>query len=89
LVLTMPNQHAAELAAERGRRVNPGLALLARSTKSEDLERLQAMGIAAVQTEFEGGLEMIRQALLHYGRAGDDVWQTVDESRQEIYRERS
>jgi hypothetical protein len=39
---------------------------------------------AVVQSEFEGGVEMLRQTLIHCGR-GDDIQQLVSELRASLY----
>ena len=39
-----------------------------------------------VQPEFEAGLEIARQALLHLGMPGDEVEQYEDNVRHELYK---
>jgi CPA2 family monovalent cation:H+ antiporter-2 len=89
LLLTMPDQNTVNLAVERGRRMNPGLILVARSTNIHYLQHLRALGVSvAVQPEFEGGLEMIRQGLLHWGRDEGDTSRILQRLRHEIYEAR-
>ena len=89
LLLTMPDQHTVDLAADRSRRLNPDLALVVRCNRVDDLQKLQDRGIVAVQPEFEGGLEMVRQVLTRCGRANEEIGRIVDQSRREIYQEKS
>jgi CPA2 family monovalent cation:H+ antiporter-2 len=86
LLLTMPDQNTVNLAMDRGRRMNPNLLMVARSTNIRNLRRLRELGVSvAVQPEFEGGLEMVRQGLLRYGRPEADTARIVDRLRQEVY----
>ncbi|MBY0505532.1 MAG: cation:proton antiporter [Bryobacteraceae bacterium] len=87
LLLTMPDKHTVDLAADRSRRLNPALRLVVRTTQLEYLQDLQSRGISAVQPEFEGGLEMVRQVLTHCGHADDEIMRLVNQSRREIYEE--
>jgi len=85
LLLTMQELATVELAIQRARARNPKLAVVARSTKAQHLPHLRKLGAAAVQPEFEGGLEMVRQGLLHCGRGEVDVHQLINRLRREIY----
>jgi CPA2 family monovalent cation:H+ antiporter-2 len=86
LLLTMPDQSTVNLAVERGRALSPDLILVARSTNIRYLRHLRELGVSvAVQPEFEGGLEMVRQGLLRYGRDEADTARIVDRLRREIY----
>jgi CPA2 family monovalent cation:H+ antiporter-2 len=86
LLLTMPDQNTVNLAVERARRLSPELILVARSTNIRYLHHLRTLGVSvAVQPEFEGGLEMVRQGLLRYGRDEADTARIVDRLRHEIY----
>lgn len=85
LLLTMPDQNTVELAAERSRAINPELVLVARCTKAGHLKRLRELGVTAVQPEFEGGLEMVRQGLVRCGRGEDEVGPIIRGLRQDMY----
>ena len=83
LVLTMPEQDTVRLAVRRALQVNPGLKVVARAARRHHLAELHQLGVtSAVQPEFEGGLEMVRQALLHYCQDEPAVGRIVDELRQ-------
>jgi hypothetical protein len=49
------------------------------------VHHLRELGVAAVQPEFEGGLEMVRLGLLRYGQSAEDTSRIVDILRREIY----
>jgi CPA2 family monovalent cation:H+ antiporter-2 len=86
LLLTMPERNTIHLAIERARRARPELAIIARATIEEHIEELRALGVAAaVQPEFEGGIEMVRQALRFTGRDSADVNRLIAELRRDLY----
>jgi CPA2 family monovalent cation:H+ antiporter-2 len=85
-ILTVPDPVGARLIIERVRRVNPGLHIVARSTTAEQLEDLGRLGVyEAVQPEFEAGLELGRQALVHLGIGAGEVQRFSDRVRRELY----
>lgn len=86
LLLTMPGQATVDLAVERSRHAHPGLVIVARTSQIDYLQRLLAQGVTAVQPEYDGGLEMVRQGLLRAGRDHAQVDQLVAQMRDEIYR---
>ena len=66
LVVAVPDWQAVQLTIERAKQLNPNLYTVARATTSRHLARMSALGVdAVVQPEFEGGVEMMRQALRH------------------------
>jgi monovalent cation:H+ antiporter-2, CPA2 family len=86
LLLTMPEQNTVHLAVQRTRQLNPSLAVIARASRGRHLAGLHRLGVvSAVQPEFEGGLEMVRQALLHFHQPADEVLRIVDNLRAELY----
>jgi monovalent cation:H+ antiporter-2, CPA2 family len=88
LLLTMPDQKTVNLALERSRRLNPAVLSIARSARADYLPHLRSLGVtAAVQSEFEGGLEMVRQGLILCGQDEIAVQRIVDRLRKEIYGE--
>ena len=85
-ILTVPDPVGARLIIERVRRMNPGLHIVARSMSSEQLEDLGKLGVyEAVQPEFEAGLELGRQALVHLGIGAGEVQRFSDRVRRELY----
>lgn len=63
LLLTIPDRNTVHLAIHRAQALNPGVRIIARAMREHHVRELQKMGVAAVQPEFEGGVEMVRQAL--------------------------
>ena len=86
LVVAVPDWNAARVAIERARRINPALFIVARATAARHLEALAALGVnAAVQPEFEGGVEMTRQTLRHLDRAEPEIEQLTEDARKALY----
>ncbi|MES1261312.1 MAG: cation:proton antiporter [Acidobacteriota bacterium] len=86
LVLTMPDQNSVRLSIERARRLNPGLTIIARAVQARYLPELRRLHVnAAVQPEFEGGVEMVRQALVSFGYNDEETHRLIGEVRQELY----
>lgn len=68
LVLTVPGADTVRLATQRARRIAPGVPVIARAASVHLIEDLKRMGAAsAVLPEFEGGMEMARQAMIRSG----------------------
>lgn len=63
MLVTVPDRNTVHLAIARAKHLNPRLALIARALREHHVRELQKMGVTAVQPEFEGGVEMVRQAL--------------------------
>ena len=67
LLLTVPNRSTILLAVERARERNPKISVIARAFGRDDVLELYKAGVnEVIQPEFEGGIEMVRQALLQY-----------------------
>lgn len=76
-----------ETIVRQARSLNPGLHIVARATQLGQLEVLRGLGIhEVVQPEFEAGLEMVRQALLHVDISSTAIERLSDEVRAEHYR---
>ncbi len=76
-----------ETVVRQARTLNPRLHIVARATQLGQLEVLRGLGIhEVVQPEFEAGLEMVRQALLHVEVAPAEIERLSDEVRAEQYR---
>lgn len=66
LLITFPDQTLIHLAVENARTANPDITLIARAAHNNHIAQLLAHGVnVAVQPEFEGGVEMVRQSLAH------------------------
>lgn len=90
LVLAIPDRNAAHLAIDRARHANPAIVLIARALREHHVAELQSMGVAAaVQPEFEGGVEMVRQALTRYGRPDAEAAAIAGQLRDQLYSDRN
>ncbi|EFO81134.1 sodium/hydrogen exchanger [Oscillochloris trichoides DG-6] len=77
----------AETVVRQARAINPDLHVVARATQLGQLEVLRTLGIhEVVQPEFEAGLEMVRQVLLHFDFPPADIERLSDGVRNEHYR---
>jgi len=86
LLLTLPDQTTVRLAVQRARRLNPGVPVIARGFRREDLVELRRLGVErAVQPDFEAGVEMVRQALLQYMPDTAAASALISEMRAEYY----
>ena len=75
-----------ESIARQARTVSPAVHIVARAAVINQVEVLHALGIhEVVQPEFEAGLEMMRQTLLHFGIASTTIEQMSDEVRDAAY----
>ena len=86
LLLTITDPGTVQLALERARRLHPSLAVVARATREHQLAELRRQGVnAAVLPEFEGGVEMVRQALLRYPQDTTAMQEAIELLRIEYY----
>ena len=68
LILTVTDGDTVRLATERARRLAPHVPVIARAERIPLIRELRRLGAAsAVLPEFEGGMEMARQAMLRSG----------------------
>jgi monovalent cation:H+ antiporter-2, CPA2 family len=75
-----------ELIVRQVRVLNPELHIVARAARLGQLEALRALGIhEVVQPEFEAGLEIVRQTLLHFEMPPSEIERLSDEVRHEQY----
>lgn len=75
-----------ETIVRQARALNPRLHIVARATRLAQLEVLRQLGIhEVVQPEFEAGLEMVRQALLHFDVPTAEIERLSDAVRAECY----
>ena len=87
-VMAVPDQSTVRLCVERVKSINPRVALVARAVREYHIADLKRLGVSAtVQPEFEGGLEMVRQALLLYGRREDSILILMSLIRRGLYEE--
>jgi len=85
LLLTIPDQMAVRLCIERARQAHPEIIVIARATREHHIRELHQLQVeAAVQPEFEGGVEMVRQALARYNVAPEEVLRHTDAVRRQM-----
>jgi CPA2 family monovalent cation:H+ antiporter-2 len=86
VIITIPHPVGARLVVERIRHLNPDVHVVARSATVEQIEELGRLGVyEAVQPEFEAGLELGRQALLHLGMEASEIQRFSEKVRKELY----
>src|SRR5262249_40514616 len=67
LLLTVPDQSTVRLSVERAKLLNPEILVIGRALRTDDLLELRKLGVdTIIQSEFEGGIAMVRQALAQY-----------------------
>lgn len=86
LLMSLPDQNTVRLAVQRARRLNPHVTVIARALRAPDVEALRKIGVdTVIQVEFEGGIEMVRQALIQYRRDDVAVSQLIEDLRKDFY----
>jgi monovalent cation:H+ antiporter-2, CPA2 family len=90
LLLTVPDQATVRMAVQRARSLNPNVSVIARAFRREDVLEFRRLGVSgAVQPEFEGGVEMVREALLQYDPDTAAAAALVSQMRTEYYEGRA
>ncbi|MGH2581743.1 MAG: cation:proton antiporter [Anaerolineales bacterium] len=86
LVVTVPEQAAAELIVAAAHMANPDLVIVARAATEEGIRRLADLGARfVIHPELEGGLEMVRHTLLQLGFPLREVDGYSEEVRSKHY----
>lgn len=86
LLITVPDPNEVQLISRRALRMNPKLIVVARAVGLDHMNELRAIGVhEVVQPEFEAGLEMVRQVLVHFGIAPADIQRFSDAVHHEMY----
>jgi CPA2 family monovalent cation:H+ antiporter-2 len=86
LLVTVPAAIDVELIVHRARQLDPELHIVARAARLAQVEALRGSGIyEVVQPEFEAGLEMVRQTLLHFDMPATEIQRLTDTVRRERY----
>ncbi len=84
--ITVPSIVNAQTIVREAWGLNPSLKIVARANNSEQMEMLKNLGVhEVVQPEFEAGLEMTRQALLHMKVSAANVYRYSDATRRNYY----
>jgi len=86
VLVTVPSVFTAQLVVDAVRLLNPSLHIVARAEGLNQMQTLHSHGVyEVVQPEFEAGLEMTRQALLHLNLPINEIHLYTDRVRQELY----
>lgn len=86
VLVTVPALFTAQRVVDAVRLLNPSLNIVARAEGLEQMRSLHSHGVyEVVQPEFEAGLEMTRQALLHLNLPISEIHLYTDQVRQELY----
>jgi len=85
LVVTTPDMVAARAAVVNAKRLNGGLAVVARTSDPGFLPVFRELGVSeVVLPEFEAGLEMTREALLHLRVPATEIQRQTEALRTEL-----
>ncbi|MFZ1769558.1 MAG: cation:proton antiporter [Caldilinea sp.] len=85
-LVTTPTIKITQTVAQQMRALNPDLRIVARAEAIEQLESLHEIGVyEVVQPEFEAGLELARQVLLHLELPTPEVQRYIDAVRHDLY----
>jgi CPA2 family monovalent cation:H+ antiporter-2 len=86
LLVTVSAAIDVELIARGVRQIRPELHIVARAARRAQIEVLRSIGIhEIVQPEFEAGLEIVRQSLLHFDIPAVEIERLSDAVRNELY----
>lgn len=86
LVVTVPDETAAELIVTAARQIAPNLPIVARAATLTGVRRLVEHGAQdVIQPEMEGGLEIVRHMLLRLQYPMGQVQQYIDAVRRDAY----
>lgn len=86
MLITTPTLEITRTVVNVVRRLRPDLHIVARVESIEEMERLHELGVyEVVQPEFEAGMELTRQALLHLNISAQEIQRFTDGVRQDLY----
>ena len=86
LVVTISDENAAELVVAAAHEMAPHLRIIARAATTDGVHRLVQLGASdVIHPELEGGLEIVRHALLALGFPMGQVQQYIDTVRKDSY----
>ncbi|MFP5212695.1 MAG: cation:proton antiporter [Acidobacteriota bacterium] len=88
LLITIPAIVIARSTVAEAKRMNPQLPIVARAEGEETMRALYNIGVVeVVQPQFEAGLEIVRQALLHLRVSPAEILRSTDAVRRDLYAE--
>ncbi len=86
LISAIPPVEISRTVIENARKISPKLQVIARAEGKEQMMMLHHLKvIEVVQPEFEAGLEMTRQALLHLDIPAQEIQHYLDTLRKDLY----
>jgi CPA2 family monovalent cation:H+ antiporter-2 len=86
LMITMPDWETTQLTVIRAKAINPGLHLVVRAGSKEQVAKLRELGVSdVVQSEYEGGLALVRQALEKFDFPLDQIRELYQTAKREMY----
>lgn len=86
LIIAVPVFSTVRAIIDHAKEMNPGLHIVARAQDRENLKVLHDMGVyEVVQPEFEAGLEITRQALIHLNISAATIQRFTDAVRDDLY----
>ncbi len=86
LLVSVPAAIDVELIVRQAHLLTTKLHIVARAARLAQVEPLRAAGAyEVVQPEFEAGLEMVRQSLVHFDMAATEIQHLTDAVRMERY----
>lgn len=86
IILTVPDHSTIRLAAQRARAINPKIIVIARAVLAHNVTELRSMGVdRVIQPEFEGGIEIVRQALVAWDFDRAEALRLIKILRAEMY----
>jgi CPA2 family monovalent cation:H+ antiporter-2 len=86
IVIAVPDANTALLAVTNARRLNPLAPIIVRAQSRDDLPALRKAGATEVVVPaYEGGIELMREALVALGYQSDEALQFADVSRDTVY----
>jgi len=86
LLITVPTAVVTQTIIEQTRQLHPELPIVARAEGMDQMKALGELGInAVIQPEFEAGLEITRQTLLHLNIPAAEILRFTDKVRRSLY----
>lgn len=86
LLLAVPDESTALLAAANARRLNPHIEIVVRAPAAESAQALRRLGVTQVVVpEYEGGIEMMRELLVALGVTDDEATELAHRARGQYY----
>jgi CPA2 family monovalent cation:H+ antiporter-2 len=86
LIVTLPDEAATEMVVSAARHIAPDLPIIARAATRNGVQRLHDLGAGnVIHPELEGGLEVVRHALLALGFSAEQVQPYADAVRRDHY----